>query len=173
MNKLIAGGGSTGRSHGDTSRREEEVSLLIGTLAKNELLEVDILKEVLEDDIPFYHDSEKVAQTILNSMLPALSSKKVPILDIVDQFRMTDNQELPDDFDVNNVSSEDFQYKLLGPLLQLSVTPNQASLLSRAYADPEYPDYIQINKFIGDLQEMADKPSLAVGSKKNVQLFLT
>jgi len=69
---------------------------------------------------------------------------------MVDDLRLLGSTDVPDDLNINNVRKDCFRKKILGPLLKLEpvITRNRADILCHEFRNPDYPDFIDIDKFI-------------------------
>jgi hypothetical protein len=89
----------TARSQLDSERNQE---------GHDDMLELDFLSDEIESQYPDFTDFSKLEDKIMSQFVDLLSDSKVPMLDTIDLFRCTEKKDMPQDFNINNVSLQDF-----------------------------------------------------------------
>ena len=94
---------------------------------------------------------------MMKDMVFLLSESKKPFVEIIDLFRLTDKLDMPDGFDLNNVSQADFQDKIVRDCLDFNsiMTPNKAQFLGDHFKYRDDQSYVEILRFEEQLIETA------------------
>ena len=92
------------------------------------MLEIFFFEAELSMQYTNFDYNENLIDEMMKDMVNLLSESKKPFVEIIDLFRLTDKLDMPDGFDLNNVSQADFQDKIVRDCLDFNsiMTLNKA-----------------------------------------------
>lgn len=145
------------------------------------LLSIKYFLDEFKKELPFWEERGKVRDKVLEHMAIKISDGQFAVVEIIDLFRVEGNEQMPEDFDMNNVKRSEFIEKIMEDCFQFKdeVTTIKMEFIAEMFEDPKYENYIQIDQFIESLITVADKAddkiqkdkSLSDKHKKRVKIF--
>ena len=121
------------------------------------MLDVAFFDSELTLQYPNFDYNVEIINEMMKDMVTQLSESRLPFVEIIDLFRLTDKLDMPDGFDLNNVSQRDFQDKIVRDCLKFSsiMTPNKARFLGDYFKYDKDESYVEILRFEEQLLETA------------------
>ena len=114
---------------------------LLTTLLKTNYLDLFFLKEVIEQELPFWRNLGAVQEELITEIVKSLAESKTPLDDVIDKYRENRGDK--------NVQTNAFTQDLLTEGLKLSnvLSLNKIYLLADIYKNFEIPIYVDIDHF--------------------------
>lgn len=88
-----------------------------------------------------------------------ISEGHFAVVDIIDLFRVGQNDQMPEDFNNNNVKRGDFIETIMKDCFKFEdeISRVQMEYIAEKFEDPKYDEYVEIDRFIDSLIIVSEK----------------